>query len=475
MLVNYFYTKSIYLGKEHHILRLSSQDEFGKELAPFTIHMRNLISEGKSNNSLKKSGTANANFLDYFQEGIKHIDHNAIEINYLFRSYHSFLTAGTSSSNEIVRKICEVKSSPMVSVGTSKNYHACIIPLLKDLASIQETYDEYIENGLYTEHPETSNLIECLNKITPRKIKVYDNEKCATRKHATPRTASTGEKSSRESYTSHIPYEDNFEKPIEEHQFFPLEKISELIENATSYRNACLYSLIAATGARDSEADQIQWKDIDLATRQILLIDPNNRSKPGEAYRGISELQKNKLEWKGRGTPLTVLLEPYGSYFFSYLELYLQHEYQSACGHNFVFHVKDGYPLYLSDYSSVILHQFKRAAAKTLPDQPHIVQKLGLHSLRHSYIYFMKNYIEHSNGQGLTDSELILLTGHTDIRSIQKYGKADRELMLEKISHANLLRKNGNIKSNTEFQIQYLEERLAIFKEQLHKQNKGVK
>lgn len=126
---------------------------------------------------------------------------------------------------------------------------------------------------------------------------------------------------------------------------------------------------------------------------------------------------------------------------FHYLELYILHEYQPSCGHNFVFHCKSGRPQFLCDYSTVVLHQFKNAAKRALPNQQHLASKLGLHSLRHSNIFFLKNYLEHSQGQGLTDSELLLITGHADIRSLQKYAKVDRELLLEKIAYGNSLRK----------------------------------
>lgn len=470
MLNSFFYTKSIYLGKEHHVLRYSDEKKFGKEFTPLTTHLRNLINEGRHYQTIRMAGPNIANFLDYFYEGIKYIQPTKEEINVLYREYHSYLTAGPVSSSKIVRKICEVKPSPMVTVSSSKTYHSFITPFLKSLHGIQETYSEYIENGLVADLPETSALIESLMKITPDIVKIKSNEKVAALRYTTPMTAATGSRLNRSSFTSHIPYQENFEQTLEEHQFFPLDKITALIENASSYRNSCLYALMAATNARDCEADQILWRDIKFETREIFLIAPNSRRNPGDAYRGINEHEKNKLEWKGRGTPLTILLEPYGGLFFQYLELYMRYEFNQGCGHNFVFHNKEGKPLYLCDYSSVMLRQFKNAAKKSLPDQPDIAKKLGLHSLRHSNIYFMKNYLEHSHGQGLSDSELLLLTGHRDIRSLQKYAKVDRELLLEKISYANFLRKHGDTKSSTEFQIQYLEERLALFKSNLKKE-----
>lgn len=468
---NFFYSKAIYLGKEHYVLRYADDEKYGREFTPLTIHMRNLIEIGRHHQSIRLAGPSNSNFLDYFVEGLKYIQPTKDQVNMLYRGYHSYLTAGVASSSEIVRYICQAKPSPMVCVSSSKTYHSCITPFLEGLHEIQQTYNEYVENGLVIEQPETSLLIESLMKITPNIVKIQGKEKGAMRQNNTPTTAATGRKTSRISFTGHIPYTETFDKTLEQHQFFPLEKITDLITSASSYRNACLYSMMAATNARDSEADQILWQDINLSTREIFLVNPNTRQNPGNAYRGISEVERNKLEWKGRSTPLTVLLEPYGTLFFHNLELYIRYEYKASCGHNFIFHDKSGKPLYLCDYSSVILHQFRRAATKALPDQPHIARKLGLHSLRHSNIYFLKNYLEHSKGQGLSDSELMLLTGHRDIRSLQKYAKVDWEILLEKISHANFLRKNGNTKSSTEFQIQYLEERLATFKEKLNQQN----
>ncbi|WP_367237299.1 tyrosine-type recombinase/integrase [Pseudomonas sp. Rh2] len=470
MLVNFFYTTSIHLGKRYHVLRSSDQDNFGKEFTPLSIHLRDLIESGSHQQSVRKSGPCVANFIDYFHIASKYITPTKTAINTVFREYHSYLTAGEDSFSETVRKVCETKPSPKVENSSSFNYHMQIIPFLKDLKNIQQTYEEYIENGLTADQPETSQLIDSLMKITPSMSKVSKYEKAAMKHHITPMTAGSCKKQRRASYTGHIPYEESFAKTLEEHQFFPLDRITDLINNASSFRNACLYALIAATNARDSEADQILWEDINFSTREVLLRNPNTRSHPSEAYRGISEIDRNRLEWKGRGTELTVLLEPYGTLFFKKLEDYLRYEYNPSCGHNFVFHDKHGKPLFLCDYSTVILHQFKQAAAKALPDQPHLARRLGLHSLRHSNIYFFKNYLEHSQGQGLNDSELILLTGHSDIRSLQKYAKADRELLLEKISLANHMRKHGSIKSSIEYQVKYLEERLEIFKNKLKAQ-----
>lgn len=325
MLLNLFYTKSIYLGKEHHILRYATNERHGEEFTPLTIHIRNLIDAGKHNQTIRMAGPNIANFIDYFDEGLKHINAIKSEMNTLFRGYHSYLVHGEQSSSDVIRKICEAKPSPLVTVSSSDTYHSFVTPFLKNLEKIQSTYNSYIENGLEAEIPETSLLIESLLKISPCEIKIQRNEKHAMRRYATPATAANGLSENRISYTSHIPYQENFDKPIDEDQFFPRDKISDLISNAGSHRNAALYALMAATNARDCEADQILWQDINFASREILLVKPDTRKNPSNAYRGISELERNKLEWKGRSTPLTFLLEPYGTLFFYHLEEYIRH------------------------------------------------------------------------------------------------------------------------------------------------------
>jgi len=450
------------------LLRYADKEKYGKEFEPFSIHMREQIDSGAPFRSLRSSGLNLGKFLDYFQEGLTHIAPTKANANILYREYHSYLTCGIFSNSNLVIKICDSIPSPMVGVSSSRTYHACITPFLNDLEETNQKYKDYIDNGLTVEQPETSLLIECLMLISPHKTRIRDRERVKRQKYIAPLTASTNKPNNRTSFTSHIPKINYFEDPITENQFFPLEHITSLIHNASCYRNSCLYALIAATGLRDCEADQILWQDIDLAAREILAVKPSSRKNSNISYRGLTEVERNKLEWKGRTTPLTMLLEPYGTLFFHYLELYLRHEYIPSCGHNFVFHNKDGRPLFLSDYSTVILHQFRTASLKTLNDQPLLANRLGLHSLRHSYIFFLKNYLEHSKGQGLSDHELLMITGHSDIRSLQKYAKIDRELLFEKISYANKFRKYGDTKSSTEFQILYLEERLAIFKSKLN-------
>lgn len=322
MLHNFFYAKSIYLGKEHRTIRYMDKNKYGCEFTPLSYHMRNLIDQGCPGKTIKVSGLQNANFIDFFEEGLKHIEPSTSEVNTLYRKYHSYLTVGSGSNSAVVRKICEAKPSPMVSTASSKNYHAQIQPFLKGLGSYFQKYKDYCENGLAIEKPETTLLIESLMKITPTTIRVREKEKVSLRQQAAPMTAATGNKQNRSSYSSHIPYENDYSKPLDEDRYFPLDKISELITSASCYRNSCFYALIAATNSRNSEADQLLWRDINFATREVFLVNPNTRPNPGEAYRGLSELERNKLEWKGRGTPLTIMLEPYASLFFHYLQLY---------------------------------------------------------------------------------------------------------------------------------------------------------
>lgn len=464
---NFFFTKNFYLGYEHYELRLKNGENYGEIFQPFSLHMHEIIELGTCHHTLRMTGLCIGNFLDYFQEGLKHIQPTKPNINTLYREYHSYLVHGNSSNNPITRKICLAIPSPLVKTVSSKAYHSLLKPFFEGLEEARKECIDYKENGFCQFTHKSSELVDYLLLISPKRIKIRVKEVAKRVQFITPSQSATLRAATKTSYSSHIPKISTFNEPITEDKFFPLEKISDLIESADSHLHSCLFALISATGERESEADQTLWQDIDFSSREIFAVDPELRDTPSLAYKGLSEREIKRLEWKGRGTPLTILLEPYGTLFFHHLALYMKYEYNPHCGHNFIFHNKNNRPLFLCDYTSAILDPFRSAAKKALGKDFYLLRHLGPHSLRHSFIFYLRNYLEHSNGQGLSDHELLMITGHQDIRSLQKYGKIDRELLLEKISHANYLRKSGNTPSSTQFQIKYLEERLAAFKEKL--------
>jgi hypothetical protein len=116
---------------------------------------------------------------------------------------------------------------------------------------------------------------------------------------------------------------------------FPLDLAVTLIKSAPNLRDKVLWSLIAASGIRISEAQTMFESDVVIETssntgrlqrkkwvtaKRVLVIDPDSRRS--ELIRYLSECEINQLPNKGRARPETYLIEPFASLFWGYLAKY---------------------------------------------------------------------------------------------------------------------------------------------------------
>ncbi|MBJ7370693.1 MAG: site-specific integrase [Pseudomonas sp.] len=353
----------------------------------------------------------------------------------------------------IVQAIARRRPSPMVSKKTSLAHHAAIEQLI---IGCNEHFDGVVDCSVgedveyeakflgqlrRTGLPRSGQELDFLEQVYGRRMRGKKNSK-------------------RLRIFSHLPKCSKSSDPYGEDKFFPLDKITLLIREANSYRDAALWALMAATSLRASEALQVLWEDIDLVTREVFAVEPSERENYLEAYEGLSVAQRDRLSWKGRTTKYTLLLQPYGDIFFDLLELYMRHEYQSGVSHNFIFQSQYGYPLRYCDYGSVIVKPFATAASKVLGSdlKPY---RMKPHSLRHSYCVYMKNFVEHTHGVGLSDFEIMALTGHSDPSSVARYAVLNIHLLNEKLSAAFADHKASMGKSIDELLIGFHEKRIA--------------
>ena len=163
------------------------------------------------------------------------------------------------------------------------------------------------------------------------------------------------------------------------------------------------------------------------------------------------------LSWKGRTTHETLLIEPFSTMFFEYLELYLKHEYIPHGLHRFVFQYSYrehmGRPYFLSDASGR-QKIFKKAAAEA-----GIETRLGGdHSLRHAYGTYALNYFPRINGEyGLPLAFVQQLLGHKHARHTSIYAQYDKDLLHEELQYANAMVFGGAVpKSVVELKLQAL-------------------
>lgn len=220
---------------------------------------------------------------------------------------------------------------------------------------------------------------------------------------------------------------------------FPFDKVIELINSLTSYRDKALYMFCAASGCRIHEALQLLIEDISISERSVRLIDPFSRIT-NNSYRTLSAEEKSKLSWKGRQTDKTVLIQPFGDLFFEYLEKYIKEEYVNHNKHTFVFqHIRGknkGMPYFLSAAST------RNEAFKNAVDKVELSESLsqGVHSLRHMYGTYLVNYFPKIDGSyGLPIAIVQKIMGHSTIEATQKYARHDKDLIAAELEYANSL------------------------------------
>ena len=458
--IYYCLGKGSYLGRNiFKCLKVLGSGMTSRVLS-FQLLMYEMVNQGQKYNSIRSYAYKCAIFLDYLVVGLSlfpSIDLRSYTL--LARLYHSYLTQGLNSMSATVQSISRRRPSPMVSISTSLIHHAALEKLI--VACHEHSREIKEIHGKEVEDCEVFHLGQLYSIGVPK-----SDQELNMLHTIYGRTTKKSKYSKRLRIFSHLPKLNRNNDPYERGKFFPLDKIGELIRSATSYRDAALWALIAATSLRASEALQILWEDVLVPTREIYAMEPGSRVNYYEAYMGITASQLDKLSWKGRQTKYTLLLEPYGKMFFEYLELYLKFEYQTGSGHNFIFQCKDGYPLCFCDYGSVLIDPFVIAAEKVLGDKPDCY-RLKLHSLRHSYCVYMKNFVEHMHGVGLSDYEIMALTGHADPKSAARYAVVDLQLLNEKLQMAFQSHKLDDSRDVNQLLIGFHERRIVFLKRKI--------
>lgn len=250
---------------------------------------------------------------------------------------------------------------------------------------------------------------------------------------------------------------------------FPIDKCKALIDSALCLRDKVLWSLIAASGCRISEALTVLLDDIEINTEhpnlnKIYIVDPDTRRDVLIYY--MSEAALNKLNHKGRDKPGTFLIEPFASMFWYNLGLYNEEqrakekERRRPVLHRFLFrNLKNGNAMPLS-YQAV-WERFSKAAANLTGTS------YGFHSLRHMYAYYLVNHCPNPAGKNKFGLELKVvqtLMGHKSIKSTERYARKDAKMLEATFAAINMLRMSASNFSVTQVQIKHLESEVEQLK-----------
>lgn len=218
---------------------------------------------------------------------------------------------------------------------------------------------------------------------------------------------------------------------------FPEPHFPALLVSATSWRDRALWSLLMASGIRRSEALNLQWCDIDFATLEVYVLDPDLL----RYGRDVSPEERER-RFKGRTVSRTYLRQPYRDWFYAYLSRYRKEEYRLPMdGNDFVFQylIKPHHGRPLHEASDETLNAaFTSAVRRAKIPGPPISRTYvwTVHSLRHAFGRFMLNdfKVPGQSQPGLTESEVQLLMGHKDIASTRKYAKLRNDRLQEKLT-----------------------------------------
>lgn len=233
---------------------------------------------------------------------------------------------------------------------------------------------------------------------------------------------------------------------------FPALKIPALLSHTTCFRDRAIYSLMAGTGIRSSEAISLTWDMIDIENQKVYIKDKDSTN------------QNEKMKFKGRNTVATFFIPELRHVFFKALYEYQLKEASNSNIHNYVFEflsVKEkGKPYYKVSRQSFIKGFVKTVKRANIPS-PLFNDKDNWtpHSLRHFYGVYMLNHIPLSNGNGFSIEEVQKMLGHSSIETTQKYARRKEDYITTQLEYAELnIHDNKTIKDiNNLFQQKFLD------------------
>jgi integrase len=406
----------------------------GDEFKSFNIFSKLLLKRYKENTRFSYSRSV-ALFIDYIEEVNITYSDTPITKSFLIaviESFFDWLVYGGNSGNELAKKINETYQSKEYNSKSANLVMSGVKLFLKASEKIrleQEDNDIDVAESLFPElYIREALSINAKNKMVKTSMfgGVISNGPQLIKSCILPKI-------------SHSNY-------FDEVRAFPFDKIVPLIDSFSSYRDKALYMLCAASGCRIHEALQILIEDIDLKERTVNLIDPNTRIT-NKSYKALTPENRNKLNWKGRQTYKTFLIQPFGDLFFEYLEEYIKNEYLNHERHEFIFqHIRGndkGKPFFLSAAST------RNEAFKKATDKINLTTTLnqGVHSLRHMYGTYLLNYLPKADGSyGLPVAIVQKIMGHATLTATQKYARYDKDLISIELEYANnLICHNDNL------------------------------
>jgi integrase len=438
-------------------------DPDGRPIRAFEVFAKTL--ERRSINTRKNYCRWLAEFFDYLFEAAVWVPagHNgAVSQDTLvevMEAYDEYLVFGADSGNAIARRIDETLPSARISTRSSSTKHAAVRRFLKLSERVRAQMLELTKVGIGIANMDEQKLLFGIGE--KRELPSFQRQALVANSMLAGVIARGPKLIEEGILPTSVP-----DITYEHERAFPFDKVGEFLGHLTTYRDKALYALCAASGCRVSEALQLLWDDIDMKAQTVRLIDPKSRLSC-QSYLALTPEERDRLVWKGRSTPLALLIDPFVTMFFEALAAYMRYEYIPHSRHSFVFQYKrgseQGEPYYLAAASSRN-EVFKKAIGLAGVE---LVE--GPHSLRHMYGTYLLNYFPRPDGTyGLPIGIVQKLLGHRQVKDTAKYARYDKDLLEAELRYANMtLFGNGKVRSVNELKRAALLSRIAEVESQL--------
>lgn len=306
-------------------------DPDGRTIPAFDVFAKTL--ERRSVNTRKSYLRWLAEFFDFlFEAAAWSADGEVVSQDTLIaiiEAYDDYLVLGSESGNPIAQRISQTMPSSRISKTSSGTKHAAIRKFLKLSERIRIQMLELTNAGFQSGNVSQQKLITGLgDRREPSACERQSMVRNSILAGCISRGPQLIEEGVLPTSTPDLTYDHE--------RAFPFDKVRNVLDELTTYRDKALYALCAASGCRVSEALQLLWDDIDTTTQKVRLIDPKSRPH-SPSYLALKPSERDHLVWKGRATPLTLLIEPFATAFFVALAAYLRYEYVPHGRHKFVF------------------------------------------------------------------------------------------------------------------------------------------
>lgn len=445
-------------------------------LCEFFDHWCLKLAKKKSYRTVKSYSDAVIVFLNFmFEVQDKAETFDDLMLMEVLEHFESYLVFGESSDVDMCANAAKALGSQTLSPATVSMYFTGLNNFLEQSESLRKTLHSLESRGVKTAISASSVPLSLVKVIdTPAKVRAAIKESSwlagcisgvmkRTKRHGLAPTVQP----------SPIAYTDEFGG---DEKTFPIDLCQQLIESAKNLRDKTLWSLMAATGCRISEAQTMLRSDIHInivkdkknnisVQKNVYIVDPKTR--PQLLKRFITETEFNALPHKGRADPKTFMIEPFATMFWEYYDQYYEQEKKRSLergvvgDHAFLFRLETNGEPVINSYQT--LYDSFSAAAKALTGESY-----GFHSLRHMYGYYLKNYCPVRVGNklkyGMNLASVQKFMGHKEISSTQRYARDDAIKLAAAHAAMNMERNRRPNFSVLDAKIGYLEQEIERLK-----------